>query len=81
MKVFLNTVILGAGLAAGLISLFQNVPLMVFVKRVGFTILAFYLVTIVLNIAWDAASVNFGYIQERDRNAGNDKKEAAENVD
>jgi hypothetical protein len=81
MKLFLNTVILGAGLTAGIISLCQNVPFIVFVKRVGLTILAFYLIGVVLNIAWNAASVSFGYSSGKSSGTGSEqKKEAAENV-
>lgn len=56
MKQFFDTIIFGAALAAGIISVFQNVPFLVFAKRVGATFLIFYLVGVTMNVLWNAIS-------------------------
>jgi len=57
MKEFVNTLVMGAALVTGLVSLYQGVPLFALAKRVGFSILMFYLIGIALVLVWEAASV------------------------
>ncbi|GEM_PF-3025388 len=81
MRGFLKTVALGAALTAGIISLFQCTPFLIFVKRVGITFLAFYLIGIGLDVLWNAASI---YIEkpriEGGRDEAGDGGEGAENA-
>jgi len=57
MREFVNTLVLGAALITGLWSLYQGVPLIALLKRVGFSILMFYLIGVALVLMWETASV------------------------
>jgi len=59
MKSFLNAITIGVALIAGVISIFQNVPFIVFVKRVAGTLIIFYLASITLDFLWKVVSVRF----------------------
>lgn len=59
MRAFLNAITAGVALTAGVISVFQNVPFVVFLKRVGFTFVSFYIVGSLLNVAWKSALIHF----------------------
>jgi hypothetical protein len=69
MKLFFNAVALGAALVAGITSVFQNVPFLVFAKRIGLTCAAFYLIGLALNVLWNAASSYIGF-SERGKGTG-----------
>jgi len=56
MNEFVNILILGSALVAGIVSLFQGVTLMALLKRVGFSMLLFYLVGVGIKIVWETAS-------------------------
>ncbi|MBD3178224.1 MAG: hypothetical protein GF417_00745 [Candidatus Latescibacteria bacterium] len=62
MRAFLNAIAAGVALTAGVISIFQNVPFMVFLKRVGATFILFYAVGALLNLAWRSALIRFDSI-------------------
>ncbi len=57
MKMFFNTLTFGATLTASIISVFQNVSLLVFIKRASITFVIFYFMGAALNIMWNAAAV------------------------
>ena len=64
MKQFLTVVVIGAALAAGVISVFQNAPFLVFVRRVGLTLVGFYAVGAALTLLWNTAAT-FTVVQHR----------------
>jgi len=57
MKMFFNTLTFGATLTAGIISVFQDVSLLAFIKRSSITFVIFYFMGAALNIMWNAAAV------------------------
>ncbi|MBN2071854.1 MAG: hypothetical protein JW814_10395 [Candidatus Krumholzibacteriota bacterium] len=52
---FLKTIATGAALAAGIVSIFQNAPVMLFIKRTALTFIGFYFLGVVLNVLWNTA--------------------------
>ncbi|MCD6380041.1 hypothetical protein J7M07_06325 [bacterium] len=75
MRLFLNAITVGVGLVAGVISIFQNVPFTVFVKRVGMTLVIFYMASIVLDFLWKVGSVNFSRrVSEADLSKGKEEE-------
>lgn len=81
MKEFVNTLVLGAALITGLVSLYQGVPLFTLVKRVGFAILMFYLIGVAIMLIWEVASVrgansSASAVQRNDRGGLEDKERA-----
>ncbi|MBN1164117.1 MAG: hypothetical protein JXB45_06040 [Candidatus Krumholzibacteriota bacterium] len=74
MKMFINTVIFGATLGAGIISVFQNAPFLVFMKRVSVTFFIFYAVGMMFNILWRTSSVYIPQVRSGDK----EKREQAE---
>jgi len=62
MKDFVNTLVFGAALMTGIVSLYQGVPLVALVKRVVFAMLMFYLTGVAISLMWEAASArSFSY--------------------
>ena len=57
MKGFFNTIAFGATLATGIVSVFQNVPLVEFIKRTSLTFIVFYFVGAALVALWNTAAV------------------------
>lgn len=59
MKAFLNAISAGVALTAGVISIFQNVPFVIFIKRVGITFIVFYFAGALFNVVWNSALIRF----------------------
>ena len=70
MRTFFNTVAIAAALVAGIVSAFQNVPFLMFAKRVGLTLGLFYLIGLALNVLWGAASSYIGMVDRGERQTG-----------
>ena len=57
MKAFFNMIAFGATLTTGIVSVFQNVPLVEFIKRTSVTFIVFYVMGAALAAMWNAAAV------------------------
>jgi len=77
MKDFVNTLVFGAALVTGIVSLYQGVPLVALVKRIVFAMMMFYLTGVAISLMWEAASArSFGYDISASKNEDNAKEEA-----
>jgi hypothetical protein len=73
MKTLMNTIAIGAALAAGVISVFQDAPFLVFAKRVALSAAGFYAIGFGLTLLWNAASGGGGPMPAPTRREGGDR--------